>query len=430
MLLHLRNSLKTILLGILLYDIFLWLYAAAIRIASLFNVKARKWVAGRKNIHARIAAATAGQSPVVWMHCASLGEFEQGRPLLEEIRKQYPSCKLLLTFFSPSGYEVRQSYPGADWVFYLPPDSRRHARLFLDAVNPAVVIFVKYEFWYHYLHAVHRRRIPLLLVSAIFRKKQPFFAWYGGLHRRMLRCYSHIFVQDAASRSLLQTIVAPEKITVAGDTRFDRVAAIAANPAPLPAVEIFCKDAPVLVAGSTWPEDEQVLREALGLLPSLKLLLAPHEIDTSHLQQLREAFPDAVFYSAAQDDTEALAGARILVIDNIGMLSRLYRYAFVAYVGGGFGKGIHNVLEAAVYYKPVFFGPAFQKFREAVELAREKGAFPIQDAEQLHSQVSIFMENREAYEAACHQAGSYVNGQQGATALILHYIQEKRLLTS
>jgi len=418
-------------LGIIFYQLFLWLFAAGVRVASLFNTKARLWVRGRKNLLQKIRESCAGYSGpgTIWMHCASLGEFEQGRPVLEQLRLTHPGYRLVLTFFSPSGYEVRKNYTGADHIFYLPADSPAHARELLDNINPSLVIFVKYEFWYYYLSQIAKRRIPLLLISAIFRPGQPFFNWWGGLHRRMLQCFTHLFVQDAASAELLKNIIPADRISVAGDTRFDRVAAIAADAAPVPVVAAFCGQSPVLVAGSTWPEDEQHLQTALQQHPQLKYVIAPHEIGAAHIEQVLQLFPGAVRYSVAEKEGVS-ANARVMIIDNIGMLSRLYQYGRYAYIGGGFGKGIHNILEAAVYGIPVFYGPAFEKFREARELRDTGAGIPVANGAALSEQLETLEKNAALYAQLCHKAGAYVRENKGATGMILSFIQAKRLLTN
>lgn len=418
-------------MGIIFYQLFLWLFGAGVRVASLFNTKARQWVRGRKGLVQHIRETCAGYSGpgTIWMHCASLGEFEQGRPVLEQLRISHPGYRLILTFFSPSGYEVRKNYTGADHVFYLPADSPANARALLDILQPSLVIFVKYEFWYHYLSRIAGKKIPLLLISAIFRPSQPFFRWWGSLHRRMLHCFTHLFVQDAASAELLKDILPLEKVSIAGDTRFDRVAAIAANAAPVPVVASFCGNSPVIVAGSTWPEDEQHISTALQHHPSLKCVIAPHEIGADHINKIMQLFPEAVRYSVAEKE-KVPAQARVLIIDNIGMLSRLYQYGRYAYIGGGFGKGIHNILEAAVYGIPVFYGPAFEKFREARELRDTGAGIPFANGTELSEHLTTLEKDTGKYQELCARAGAYVQENKGATGTILSFIQANRLLTN
>lgn len=397
-------------------------------VAALFNAKARKWVQGRRQIFTKLEAAIPAGEKLIWMHCASLGEFEQGRPLLEKLRQTYPDHKLLLTFFSPSGYEVRKNYPGADWVFYLPMDGPGNARRFLEIVQPSLVIFVKYEFWYYYLKKIKYRNIPLLLVSALFWKEMSFFKWYGALQRKMLSRFDHLFVQDATSKTLMDDIGLAAITSVSGDTRFDRVIAIAEAAEPIGVIEEFTSGHSTIIAGSTWPEDEAVLKKTLDALPSsrLKLIIAPHEVSEKHLDAIRELFPHSIRYSQLSGPHPL---SHILVIDNIGLLSRLYRYAYITYIGGGFGKGIHNTLEAAVYGKPVLFGPVHHKFREAAQLTGNGGAVSIRDAEECTAIVQQLLSDRGEYEARCRSARDYIYTNKGATETIVRFIQEKRLLT-
>lgn len=422
-------------LAVFFYNIFLWLFKAGIHLAALFNKKAAKWVQGRKGIFEKLEAAIPAEAKIVWMHCASLGEFEQGRPLLEKMKEQYPDYRILLTFFSPSGYEVRKNYTGADWVFYLPPDGPINARRFLEIVHPSLVIFVKYEFWYYYLKKIKYRNIPLILVSALFRKEMSFFSWYGGLQRKMLSRFDHLFVQNELSAELIHGIVGPGNCTVSGDTRFDRVAAIAGRFEPIPLVEEFSGNSPLLVAGSTWPDDEKVLAGAWQELniAGLKLMIAPHEIDEKHILEIKNLFPGAVRFSEAK--TGSLSEEKVLIIDNIGMLSRLYKYGWLTYIGGGMNKnGVHNVLEAAVYHKIVLFGPYYEKYSEATGLVKSGGGISFTDEERngqpLKRIVESLVSDEKAYRMRSESAGHYVDSHRGATEKILHFFQEKRLLTS
>jgi len=418
-------------LGVFIYNIFLILFRIGVHIASIFNNKAAKWVSGRKNLLDRLEKDLEGHQNIIWMHCASLGEFEQGRPLLEEIRNKWPEKKLLLTFFSPSGYEFRKKYEGVDWVFYLPMDGAATARKFLEITKPSLVIFVKYEFWYYYLKKIKYREIPLLLVSAHFRKDMSFFKWYGALQRKMLSRFDHIFVQNESSRQLLDEIGIKDIVTVSGDTRFDRVIGIAEKFTPLPKIEEFLQGQVCIIAGSTWPADEKSLVEALSpiLAKQMRLIIAPHEINEQHLSEVEIVFPNSVRYSSYYAPTHT--DARVMIIDNIGMLSRLYHYCTIAYIGGGFNKtGIHNILEAAVFGKPVLFGPNYNKYREAIELIEAKGAKSVENAEQLKVVISELMTNQQEYDRMSMFAREYVWVNKGATGSIINYIQEKRLLTS
>lgn len=412
---------------LLLYNIFLLFFKTGVRIASLKNNKAKQWLSGRKDIFRQLEQRISANEKIIWFHCASLGEFEQGRPVIEKIKTIYPHYKILITFFSPSGYEVRKNYKGADYIFYLPADSPINAKRFLDIVHPSLVVFVKYEFWYHYFENIRQRQIPFLLISSAFRNNQPFFKWYGPLYRKMLGCFSHIFVQDKLSIQLLQAIGYDDKASIAGDTRFDRVAEIADKFDPIPVIQSFCADHKVIVAGSTWPDDEKMLQTITGL--SIKLIIAPHEINGAHLAEIKKMFPSSIFYSELTD-LSSTAQNPSLIIDSIGLLSRLYKYGDIAYVGGGFTRdGIHNVLEAAVYDKPVLFGPNYKKYREATELIESGGAISFSTADEFKQTVHRLLNESNEYNSRCHSAGNYIKQHAGATALILNYIQEKRLLT-
>lgn len=360
------------------------------------------------------------------MHCASLGEFEQGRPVAEALKATFPACKIVISFFSPSGYEVARKSPVADFYTYLPFDSAGNAEKFIATLKPKVVIFVKYEFWHFYLKTLRQHNIPTLLISALFRPNQPFFKPWGSFYRNMLRCFTHIFVQNSASEALLKKVIPGHQCSISGDTRFDRVCNIAEHWQEVPFISAFCENAPALIAGSTWHEDEVLLEEWLQQAPKAwKLIIAPHEVNSGHLQQLAKLFPSAIFYSTLSPGQD-LRKNRVLIIDCIGLLSRLYKYATLAYVGGGFTKdGIHNILEAAVYGKPVFSGPQYNKYLEAIELKAEGAYFPVHNAAALSStlaQINI--------AAAGKAAAEYVKNKSGATAKILAWIQEKRLLTN
>lgn len=420
-------------MAVFFYNIFLLLFRAGTQIAAIFNPKAKKWVSGRKNIFERLEKTIPRGEQIIWVHCASLGEFEQGRPVMDGFRKKYPAHRILLTFFSPSGYEVQKDYSGADWVFYLPLDGAANARRFLEIVQPALVIFVKYEFWYYYLKKIKYRNIPFLLVSALFRKDMSFFKWYGGLQRKMLSRFDHLFVQNKASKNLVDRIGLGNICSVSGDTRFDRVTEIAERFERIPPIERFIGNSRAIVAGSTWQEDEVVLQKTFAAIndPSLKLIIAPHEINEKHLKEIGELFPRAVLYSEISSNLQAT----ILIIDNIGMLARLYKYAYLAYVGGGLRTmGVHNVLEAAVYDKIVLFGPYYEKYSEAVELVMTGGALSFHDHKKdgimLAELVNALIADKGEYNYRSKAAGDYVRSKTGATRKILQFIQEKRLLTN
>ncbi|HEV8508599.1 MAG TPA: glycosyltransferase N-terminal domain-containing protein [Chitinophagaceae bacterium] len=412
------------------YTIFLWLYRVAVGFSSIWNEKARKWVNGRKNIFDKIELGVRdSKSGIVWVHCSSLGEFEQGKPFMEKIKVQYPNHKLLITFFSPSGYEVKKDYNGADHVFYLPMDSQKNARKFLDIVKPTLVVFIKYDYWYYYLSEIKRRSINCLLVSAVFREDQAFFKWYGGLQRDMLNCFTQIFVQNEVSRNLLETINV-KHCSTSGDTRFDTVVEISEKFERVPLIESFMKDDKTIVAGSTWPKDEEFLQTAFNKLGSdnIKLIIAPHEIHHTHLDELKRLFPAAIRFSELT--VRSSLASSVLIIDNIGMLSRLYRYAFITYVGGGFTKdGVHNVLEAAVYGKPVVFGNNYKKYKEAADLVKIGGAISFSDSEELYNTLTTLLDDQNDYGLRSSASKHYVQENRGATEKVLNYIEMNRLLT-
>lgn len=411
-------------MGIILYRIFIFLYACGIEIASVFNPKARSWYKGRIKIFKKLQKAFKGnKAPVIWFHCASLGEFEQGRPLLEQLRQRHPDHKILLTFFSPSGYEIHKKYPKADAVFYLPLDGQYHARRFLNITKPKLVIFVKYEFWYFYLKAIHEKKIPLLLVSALFRKEQPFFRWYGSLYRKMLEFFSHIFVQDDASTELLAAI-GIQRVTRCGDTRVDRVLEINQHWTPAPGMEAFCSDKKVLIAGSTWPEDDKELNHFVRTNPEMRFVIAPHEIDSERLAECLHIYSGSQLYSDYLQNG-AKEGTYTLIIDNIGQLKRLYKYATLCFIGGGFGQnGIHNTLEAAVYEKPILFGPVYEHFMEAVGLEASGAAFPVNNVLELETVLQQLLTDDAFYQQACRSAALYMHNNAGATRAILNYIDQ------
>jgi 3-deoxy-D-manno-octulosonic-acid transferase len=404
-----------------LYSLGLSIYALLLRLVAPFTPKAAAWVAGREGLLTRIEQALATDAaPRLWVHCASLGEFEQGRPLVEGLRRQYPSHKIVLTFFSPSGYEVRKNWPGADYVFYLPLDTAENARRFVDLVQPWLAIFVKYEFWYYFLRELRQRGVPAVVVAAIFRPSQVFFKPWGGFFREILGQLSHIFTQNEASAELLRGL-GLARVSVAGDTRFDTVAATALAPArPLPLAEAFVADgAPVLVAGSTWPEDLPALAPLLRKhARAMRFIVAPHEVSESHLQEIEAALPGlTVRYSRASPAT--VAEARLLLIDNVGMLSQLYRFGRFAYIGGAFGAGLHNTLEAAAFGLPVFFGPRYERFQEAVELVQLGCAFAVQSPQQLEAAFDRLYYNEEARLKVQDVSLDYVHTHAGATGRIL-----------
>ena len=431
------------MLSKLLYNLFLILYSVGIRIASAWNPKAKKWVQGRRNIFDTInAQLPTANCQLIWMHCASLGEFEQGRPLLEEFKIKNSEQKIVLTFFSPSGYEVMKDYKGADYVFYLPMDSPVNAKKFLDAVKPSLVLWVKYEYWFYYLTEIKQRNIPTILVSGIFRQNQPFFKWYGEIWRKMLETFTHFFVQNAGSKSLLNRLGFKDNVAINGDTRFDRVLEIANNFIAVSGMDEFCGDSLVIVAGSTWEEDEIELLHFVKVHPEIKFIIAPHEIDETNLKDVKDEFPNSIFYSdLAKKESDPIeqratnsgqhSVPNVLIIDNIGMLSRLYKYATVTYVGGGFGAdGVHNVLEAAVYAKPVVFGPVYEKFDEAVGLVNAGAGISVDGPVSLELALNVLLNNEAERKRRGEAAKHFVYENAGASKKIIQFIQEKRLLTN
>lgn len=398
-----------------IYNIGIAFYAILLKFAAFFNPKAKLFTSGRKNIFQEIAKKVNPQHEPIWFHFASLGEFEQGRPVLETIKAKQPNQKIVVTFFSPSGYEIRKNYALAD-VFYLPLDTASNAKKFIDLVNPKQAIFTKYEFWHHYFNVLNERKIPLYLISGIFRPNQAFFKWYGGFYRNMLKNISHFFVQNTESLSLLKSI-GFDNISLAGDTRFDRVYENAQNPKRLELIETFCNNDKVFIAGSTWSEDEKLLVSLTEKNPDWKFIIAPHEIGDSHIKEIEGLFPKAIKFSILSSQlSENLP--QILIIDNIGMLSSLYQYAKVAYIGGGFGAGIHNTLEAAAFGLPVIFGPKYDKFQEAKDLIEIDAAKSISNNEELVNAFEYFEENEKASAAA----KNYVEHKKGATEMILKKI--------
>ncbi|GAB2986654.1 glycosyltransferase N-terminal domain-containing protein [Mucilaginibacter puniceus] len=403
---------------LLLYNAGVTLYYLAIYIASFFNSKARLWINGRK------IAITPVNGKSIWFHFASLGEFEQGRPVLEQMRQLHPSLKIVITFFSPSGYEIRKSTPLADYVYYLPLDTAKNAHRFIATINPTMAIFTKYEYWYHFFNELNQRSIPLYIISGIFRPRQVFFKWYGSLHRKMLTYVSHFFVQDEESKQLLYNI-GITNITISGDTRFDRVWANAQQPKQLPEIETFTNGQKTFIAGSTWPEDEKLLAELVKDHTDWKFIFAPHEISETKINELIDLLPEnsAIRYSQLSSQISNLT-SHVLIIDNIGMLSSLYQYGHIAYIGGGFGAGIHNTLEAAAFGLPVIFGPNYAKFREAKDIITIKAGFSISNATELKCAVDALVHDEKLYAYASKQIKVYVQQHVGATAAIINFCND------
>ena len=401
----------------ILYTLGIYVYGFAIFLASLFNEKARLLREGQHNAFALLKEKVDPAANYVWFHAASLGEFEQGRPVIEQLKKDQPDTKILLTFFSPSGYEVRKDYDGADIVSYLPLDIPGNAWYLLNLVKISKAIFIKYEFWPNYLLALQAANVPVFSISAIFRPEQVFFKGYGTWYKNLLKTFNHIFVQDEPSLDLLK-VHGISNVSVAGDTRFDRVYDLFSQAKQLPLIEEFVKGAgKVIVAGSTWPKDEELLVGYLKLHPDVKLILVPHEIHAAHIAGISKLL-DGKFVRFTEADSTNIRTTNCLVVDTIGMLSSIYRYANVAYIGGGFGTGIHNTLEAAVYGVPVLFGPNYLKFREACELIAAGGAFEVTNAVTLGAQLDRLFMDKQAGKIA----GEYVKQNTGATKMIINLL--------
>ena len=399
-----------------LYNIGVKLYFFTIWFASLFSKKARLWVNGREN------QGFIRLTDSIWFHFASLGEFEQGRPVLEELKRLHPENKIVITFFSPSGYEVRKNTPLADAVYYLPLDTASNARKFIDAIKPKFAVFTKYEYWYHYFNEMHRSNIPLYVISGIFRPGQVFFNWYGSLHRKILSLVTHFFVQDERSKQLLEGI-GLSNVTISGDTRFDRVWANAQNPKPMPTIDEFKNGHKIFIAGSTWPPDEKLVATLINQYPDWKFIFAPHEINGEKINELIDLLPkgSTVRFSQISNLQSLTSNHQTLIIDNIGMLSSLYKYGNIAYIGGGFRAGIHNTLEAAAFGLPVIFGPNYSKFKEAHDLITLKAGFSVADADELKLITESLMDET-FYNIASAKIKAYVKEHTGATQMIVDYL--------
>lgn len=407
-----------------MYHLIIYIFEFGLFVTSFFSQKVKKMWRGERDSFRILREKVAPDASYAWFHAASLGEFEQGRPIIEEYRRIHPDHKILLTFFSPSGYEVRKNYEGADIICYLPIDTPTNARRFLRTVRPCVAFFIKYEFWYNYMHILHHRSVPTYSVSSIFREEQIFFKWYGYKYRHVLRCFTHLFVQNERSRELLHGI-GIDNVDVTGDTRFDRVTQIAHQSKTLPAVKAFCGERKVFIAGSSWLPDEQIFIPYFKAHPDWKLIIAPHVIDESHLSQIMSLLDGKKVIRYTQislEEAKALPEADVLIIDCFGLLSSIYKYGTVAYVGGGFGVGIHNLPEAAVWNIPVIFGPNHGRFQEALELKTCGGGLPIANATDFQHIMDRFIADSDALQTAANAAGTYVNSRSGATALILKRI--------
>ncbi|MDQ2721078.1 MAG: 3-deoxy-D-manno-octulosonic acid transferase [Bacteroidota bacterium] len=388
------------------------------------------WIRGRINVFEQLQEfmQSAEHAKTIWMHCASLGEFEQGRSVLQKLQNEFPEATIVITFFSPSGYEIVKNNKEFKNVFYLPMDSDAHAKKWIGILKPDLALWIKYEYWHFYLKELKRKNIPVLLISGVYRNNQVFFKWYGGFYRNMLTCFTHFFVQNADSKKQLQKFINEDKITVSGDTRCDRVIDIAENFTNVIGIPEFCGNNRVIVAGSTWEDDEVVWTHFVKQHPEIKFIMAPHEINAENMTDVKKEFPGSVFYSEWMENRQQATGhgqPACLIIDNIGMLARLYQYATITYVGGGFGNdGLHNILEAAVYGKPVIFGPEIDKNFEAEELINCSGAIPIQNALELEKVVNNLLNNSEELLSKGAAAKNYVYKNAGASEKIISFIRE------
>ena len=401
-------------------------YGLGIRLASLFNEKAKLWLKGRTDIFGAIETALANNhAPLAWFHSSSLGEFEQCRPVIDSFKEQYPEYKIFVTFFSPSGYEIRKNYPKADYVFYLPLDTIANAKRFIKIVNPQKAFFVKYDFWFNYLHVLMINNIPTILFSSIFRPNQYFFKWYGRWFCNQLKAFTHLFVQNKESENLLKSH-GINSCSVAGDTRFDQVNRIASAVNQFPDVERFVADAKVLLAGSTWEPDERLLKTFIDQPHNkdIKMIVAPHEIHSEHIDSIQKLFGARCVKYSELSTMPDVKNYDVLIIDNIGMLSSLYQYAYVAYIGGGFGKGIHNILEALAFAKPVCFGPNYMKFQEAKDIIRLQGGVSVSDEQSLEKVLSFWFIDNDVYVKAADVCRQYVADNKGTSDKIMNMLMK------
>lgn len=412
----------------ILYNVIITVYGILIALVSPFNKKAGLWLNGRKNVIGSTAAwREKNPGKLIWFHCASLGEFEQGRPVMEAIKKHYPQIKIAITFFSPSGYEIRKNYTGADYICYLPNDSLDKPSRFVNALNPTCAIFVKYEYWPGYFKALKRNHVPLLMISAILRPDQRFFGLFKNFWTPVLQCVDHYFVQNEETKRLLNQ-AGINAVTISGDNRFDRVIQIVQASGEIPEIKQALEGKFSLVAGSTWPQDEAILKETIeaGDSPIEKLVLVPHETDEKHISAIRKLLPEAVLWS--ERNAKDLKTAKVIVIDTIGMLTMLYQYGTICYVGGGFGKGIHNTLEAAVWGKPLVFGSNIRKFEEAKAMVEHGGATVINHSDELRHLLRTYARSQEALTAAGNKNHEYVGRSAGATKQVIQHLEKVGIL--
>lgn len=404
----------------IVYRLGIYFYYLFIKFASLFNEKAKLWVNGRK-AQKSVYSTSLEKTDRVWFHFASLGEFEQGRSMIEYFKKHLPHYKIVISFFSPSGYELRKNYE-AEKVYYLPLDTPANAKEFINHIQPSIAIFNKYEYWHYIMRELHDQQIPFFVSSAIFRKNQLFFKWYGWFNRKTLGYVNHFFTQNLESDKLLESID-HENFTMAGDTRFDRVYEHSLNVKDDAKILCFANSEKVFVAGSTWPHDEKLILDLIKNHDDLKFIIVPHEIKTDHIQQLYNALKTkAILYSNFENDYSD--DKNILIVDRIGLLSGIYHIAHICYIGGGFGKGIHNTLEAATFGKPIIFGPNYEKFQEAKDLINRSAAFSIDNSVDLQKITKRLLDDETQYQQAADSAREYVLEKKGATEVIMNYLKQ------
>ena len=411
------------------YQLFLRLYRILAYLISPFNEKASKWVSGQAKVWDEINAFSLKiKQPLIWVHCASYGEYEQGLPIIDSIQLKYPSHQIWLTFFSPSGYIYRKNDAHADFVTYLPFDSKKNATLFLETIQPSLIIFIKYEFWFYYLSIAKEKKIPTVLASALFRPGQIFFQSYGGFYKKILNLFTAILVQDQASEDLIKPIISNSKICITGDTRFDRVITTAATITKFEWIQKL-SNYKIIIAGSTWESDHRIISQTVSQLKKINWIIVPHHVDASSIAKCRIHFPNAITLTELIASKQHFTLPTIIIVDQIGILRSLYQYAYICYVGGGFGKdGVHNVLEPAAFGKPVIWGCNDSKYREAIGLRDAGGGFAIQNAEALINRIQFLQSSEEAYNFSSKKSAQYIIEHAGATQKTIEYLKEQQVL--
>jgi len=406
---------------IILYQISIRIYYLAVLMAAKFNLKAKLWINGRKNVFTNLKNKFNKNDTVYWFHCASLGEFEQGKPLIDRLKATRKNCKIVITFFSPSGYELRKNYKNADWVCYLPIDTPKNAKQFIDLIQPTQAFFIKYEFWYNYLFELHNQKIATYLIAGVFRKEQLFFKWYGTLHKKMLHYFTHFFVQNESSEKLLKSINI-NNVSLSGDTRLDRVYSNSLNPQPLPLIKLFKANKKIIVLGSSWQKEEEIIAEYIKYCKKdYKFIIAPHQINKNHIQNIKKLLSDNfICYSEAKKENIALY--KTLIIDNIGILANVYQYTDIALVGGGFTGALHNILEPASFGNVILFGPKHHKFHEANDLIKLNAAFNIKDTDDLIAIINHLAIDEHLKKAQIN-AQDYIKQGIGAEDIIFNYLK-------